>query len=250
MNGFVINIGNTNIRFGIVRDNDFVHSWVINTKPHRTADEFVLYFENFFRNDVEFSKKIDKVVIGSVVPMLTQEIVNASNYFFQKPVIVVDRNTPSKVSHSSKQMGTDIYANAVSGFERFHAPVLVFDLGTALTCIAVDRNGHSLGALIAPGIITGLKSLVANTAQLQEVSLEVPKSILGFTTESCMQSGLMWGYASMIEGLKTKIEEEQTCKFFSVCTGGMCTKLSPILKNIDVIDELHTLKGLWILGNQ
>ncbi|MCL1676012.1 type III pantothenate kinase [Elizabethkingia meningoseptica] len=249
MKSIVINIGNTNIRFGLFdRDNCDI-SWVINTKPYRTSDELfiqILTLYQYYKIEIE---NIEKIIIGSVVPQLTYDISRAVNKIHDKRPILVDRNTPSGVQAKSKQMGTDIYANLVAAHNLYPGKKkIILDFGTALTASCVAESGETLGVIIAPGIITSLNSLINQTAQLPEIELKKPKSVLGLDTVTCMQSGMVYGFLGMVEGFVDRINQEVNDDCFVIATGGVSHVYKPLTEKIHVADRLHTLKGLYYLG--
>ena len=245
----MINIGNTNIRFGLFDNDNCDISWVINTKPYRTSDELFVQFltlYQYYKIDIE---KIDRIIIGSVVPQLTYDITRAIEKIHGKKLILVDRTSPSDVQPKSKQMGTDIYANLVAAHHLYpDRKKIVIDFGTALTASCLSESGETMGVIIAPGIITSLNSLVGQTAQLPEIELVKPKSVLGLDTVSCMQSGMVYGFLGMVEGFIDRINEEVQDDCFVVATGGVSHVYKPLTEKIHIADRLHTLKGLFYLG--
>ncbi|WP_407482417.1 type III pantothenate kinase [Elizabethkingia meningoseptica] len=249
MKSIVINIGNTNIRFGLFDGDNCDISWVINTKPYRTSDELfiqILTLYQYYKIEVE---NIEKIIIGSVVPQLTYDISRAVNKIHNKRPILVDRNTPSGVQAKSKQMGTDIYANLVAAHNLYPGKKkIILDFGTALTASCVAESGETLGVIIAPGIITSLNSLINQTAQLPEIELKKPKSVLGLDTVTCMQSGMVYGFLGMVEGFIDRINQEVNDDCFVIATGGVSHVYKPLTEKIHIADRLHTLKGLYYLG--
>ncbi|MFN3020345.1 type III pantothenate kinase [Chryseobacterium sp. TY3] len=249
MNSIVINIGNTNIRFGLFDDDNCDISWVINTKPYRTRDEMYAQFLMLYQTYKIEPKSIEKVIIGSVVPQLTSDISSAVEKIHGKKPVLVNRATPSGVQAKSKQMGTDIYANLVAAHHLYPAKKkIVLDFGTALTASCVTETGDTLGVIIAPGIITSLNSLINQTAQLPEIELKKPKSVLGLDTVTCMQSGMVYGFLGMVEGFIDRINAEVNDDCFVVATGGVSHVYKPLTEKIHLADRLHTLKGLYFLG--
>lgn len=249
MSIIVINIGNTNIRFGLFRQDICEISWTINTKPYKTSDELFVQFLTLYQYYQINVEEIEKVIVGSVVPQLTYDISRAIEKIHNKKPILVDRNTPSAVVPKSKQMGTDIYANLVAAHFLYpNRKKIIIDFGTALTVSCITENADTLGAIIAPGIITSLNSLVSQTAQLPEIELKKPKSILGLDTVTCMQSGMVYGYLGMVEGFIARINDEVGEECFVVATGGVSHVYKPLTDKIHVADRLHTLKGLYFLG--
>ena len=249
MSAIVINIGNTNIRFGLFQNDNCEISWIINTKPYKTSDELfvqILTLYQYYQIDVD---AINKVIIGSVVPQLTYDVARAVEKIHNKKPILVDRNTVSGVIPKSKQMGTDIYANLVAAHHLYpNRKKIIIDFGTALTASCITEKGETIGVIIAPGIITSLNSLVSQTAQLPEIELKKPKTVLGLDTVSCMQSGMVYGYLGMVEGFIDRINEEVEDDCFVVATGGVSHVYKPLTNKIHVADRLHTLKGLYYLG--
>lgn len=249
MNSIVINIGNTNIRFGLFDNDNCDLSWVINTKPYKTTDELFVQFLMLYQTYKIDIEKIDKVIIGSVVPQLTKVVSSAIKKIHQRNPIVVDRGTPSGVVPKSRQMGTDIYANLVAAHNLYPGQKkIVLDFGTALTASCIDENGETLGVIIAPGIVTSLNSLIKGTAQLPEIELVKPKSVLGLDTISCMQSGMVYGFLGMVEGFIDRINDEVDDNCFVIATGGVSHVYKPLTDKINIGDRLHTLKGLYFLG--
>jgi len=249
MNSIVINIGNTNIRFGLFNDDNCDISWVLNTKPYKTTDELYVQFLMLYQTYKVDVQKIDKVIIGSVVPQLTLVARSAIKRIHNIEPVIVDSTTPSDVQAKSKQRGTDIYANLVAAHVMYPGrKKIVIDFGTALTASCVSETGESLGVIIAPGIITALNSLTSQTAQLPEIELVKPKSVLGLDTISCMQSGMVYGYLGMVEGFISRINEEVNDDCLVIATGGVSHVYKPLTDKIHIGDRLHTLKGLYFLG--
>lgn len=251
MKSIVINIGNTNIRFGLFNEDTCEISWIINTKPYRTSDELQMQFSMMYQTHKIEAKNVDNVIIGSVVPQLTRDVSSAIRKIHGALPIIVDRDTKSGVQPKSKQMGTDIYANLVAAHHLYpDRKKIIFDFGTALTASCVAENGETLGVIIAPGIITSLNSLIHDTAQLPEIELKKPKSVLGLDTASCMQSGMVYGYLGMVEGFIDRINDEVKDDCFVIATGGVSHVYKPLTNKIHVADRLHTLKGLYYLGKE
>jgi type III pantothenate kinase len=249
MTSIVINVGNTNVRFGLFEDDQCTTSWIINTKPYRTRDEFFVQFKILYQTYNVDVTKVDKIIIGSVVPQLTHDISSALYKIHGLEAVIVDRKMHSPVHHKSNQMGTDIYANLVAAHFLYpDKKKIILDFGTALTASCIDKDGEVLGVIIAPGIITSLNSLVKQTAQLPEIELTKPKSVLGHDTVSCMTSGMVYGFLGMVEGFIDRINEEVKDNCFVIATGGVSHVYQPLTNKIDVADKLHTLKGLYFLG--
>lgn len=244
----VVNIGNSNIRFAVFKTDDSVVTWTINSKPARTEYEFFAKFSNMYEPFGISKEDITDIVIGSVVPPLTMNVKIALRKIHGFNPMVVDRSTPGGVIQYSKQMGTDLYANAVAAHNLYPPKKkIVIDFGTALTFLAINEEGEVTGVSIAPGINTALNSLVGETAQLPEIELVVPDTVLGRDTVTCMQSGMMFGYISMVEGMISRINKELGEECYVISTGGLGGVYKPLTETIDINDRLHTIKGLKIL---
>lgn len=239
-----VNIGNSNIRFGVFKSEAEIITWTFNTKPYPTEDEFFAKFKTMYEPFGFHPSEISGIVIGSVVPPLTASIFNSLEKLHQIKPVIVDRNTVSDVSHRSKQMGTDLYANAVAAHYLYDGKKIIIDFGTALTFTAIDENGKTLGVSIAPGVVTALNSLVGQTAQLPEIELIAPNLVLGKDTVSCMQSGMVYGFLSLVEGMIDRINNEVGADCFVIATGGMSHVYSTLTSKINVQDQLHTIKGI------
>ncbi|WP_185869515.1 type III pantothenate kinase [Blattabacterium cuenoti] len=246
-----INIGNSSIRFGLFDNNNYNLkcncSWIINSNPHKSLDEYILLFRNIYQQYGIFSKLIHHIVIGSVVPTLTN-IVEQSLYEIHKiKPMVVDRYSDSPIKHYSHQLGTDLYANAIAAYILYKETTLVIDFGTALSLTCIDKYGKLKGVIIAPGVNSSLLALIGNTEQLSQIELKKPSSILGQYTETCIQSGIIYGYTSMVEGLIKRINKELKTSCFVIATGGLSHIYTPLTKRIHLKDKMHTIKGLKIL---
>jgi type III pantothenate kinase len=239
-----VNIGNTNIRFGVFKPGGEILSWTFNTKPYLTEDEFFAKFKGMYEPFGLNITEITEIAIGSVVPALTIPVSSTLKKIHKAEPVVVDRNSPSNVKHNSKQMGTDLYANAVAAQSFYKGKKIIIDFGTALTFTSVDENGKVLGVVISPGVITALKSLIGETAQLPEIELKAPQKVLGNDTESCMQSGMVYGFLSLAEGMIDRINKEVGEDCFVIATGGMSFIYAPLTPKIQVQDALHTIKGI------
>lgn len=236
------------MRFGVFKSEEDIVSWTIQTKPYRTEEECFVEFSGMYQAFGFKKEDITEIVIGSVVPPMTAAVSNSLKRIHGINPKLVDRNTPSAVKHQSNQMGTDLYANAVAAHELYKGKKIIIDFGTALTFTGIDENGETLGVVIAPGIKTALKSLIEETAQLPEIELKAPEKVLGRDTVSCMQSGMVYGFTSFVEGMIDRINEEVKEDCFVIATGGMSFVYAPLTDKIHTQDALHTIKGIRFLG--
>ena len=242
-----VNIGNSNMRFGVFLPDGEINSWIIHSKPSRTEDEFINGFDSMYESFGFQKNDITGIVIGSVVPALTLPVLNSLKKIHALEPVLVDRDSKAHIQHTSKQMGTDLFANAVAAHEFYEGKKIIIDFGTALTFTGIDETGKTMGVAIAPGIITALKSLVSETAQLTDIEIKAPENTLGFDTVSCMQSGFVYGFLGMVEGMIARINQEVNADCLVIATGGMSHLYAPLSEKIHVQDALHTLKGLAVL---
>lgn len=242
-----VNIGNSNMRFAVFRPDGEIISWTLLSKPYRTEDECFAAFSTMYAPFGFKKEDITGIVIGSVVPTLTPPVFHSLRKIHQIEPLIVDRDSGSRIRHTSSQMGTDLFANAVAAHELYEGKKIIIDFGTALTFTGIDENGKTMGVAIAPGIKTALKSLVDETAQLPEIEIKPPEKILGFDTVSCMQSGMIYGFLGMVEGMIDRINQEVNEDCLVIATGGMSYTYAPLSEKINIQDTLHTVKGLAVL---
>lgn len=240
----VINIGNSNMRFGIFNGEEYVNSWVMNTKPYKTEDELFSQFKMTYQNYGINPGDITEIAVGSVVPHLTYPVRKSLSRLHNIKTTLVSRNTPTELSSVSPQMGTDLYANAYYAYKKYEGTKIVVDFGTALTLTCVDKSGEIKGVVISTGVVTSLNSLISATAQLSDVEMRTPKNVLGKTTEECMQSGIIFGFLSMVEGLIDRINKELGEETYVIATGGVGHIFAPLTPKINIYDRFHTIKGL------
>lgn len=246
-----IDIGNSDAVFGINDGKNWLHQFRIESGTSRLSSDFDAKLRMLFlENNLKISS-ITKAVISSVVPDLKKPIMEmVQNLFGINPILVgpaIYEKLPLEIIRPN-EIGTDLVCNALYAYTKYKQKVIIVDFGTALTFTTVSENGKILGVSIAPGLGTAVKSLFSNTAQLPEVPLEVPDSVIGQNTVHAIQAGVMWGYIGMVEKMLEKIKEEigQDCKV--IATGGFSSKLTQLHQFFDEIDVNITLNGLRIIA--
>ncbi|CEM60736.1 type III pantothenate kinase [Treponema phagedenis] len=251
----VVDIGNSNIVIGLFEEErienepNCVKTWRLYTNILRTADEYTTIIRSLLRDDNIDISSVHFSLLSSVVPPLTlvfsQVLINLTGI---KPAVLahdVYDKLPIAIPETARYtIGTDIIANAVGAYTFYKKACIVIDFGTALTFTAVDSQGSIQGVAIAPGLQTAAKALVTQTAQLPSVPLEIPHSSLGKNTVHAIQSGIVLGYSSLVEGMIVRMKKELGTDCLVVATGG----LSGVLENAEnlftKIDQKLTLKGL------
>ena len=248
-----IDIGNSNINFGISEGKKLIRQWRIHTVADKTADEYGVIFHSLFSNDNIKINNIDKVVLCSVVPSLTSPIQTMVKKLVGKRPLILGPDLYPELEIdvvNPYEIGSDLVADAVAAYTKYHQNCIIVDFGTALSFVIVSGTGKLLGAAIAPGLKTAMNSLSRNTAQLPNVQLKVPPSAIGKNTVHAMQSGVIFGFTGLIEYLIDKIQKEIKGKTQVIATGGLSSFIVPLTKRFTVIEPSLTLDGLIIIGEQ
>lgn len=246
-----IDIGNSDAVFGINNGENWLFLFRIESNTSHVASDFDARLRLYFlENNLKISD-INKIVLSSVVPKLTHPILEMCNNLFGiEPIIVgpaIYPKLPLTILRPA-EIGTDLVCNALYGYSKYKSKVIIIDFGTALTFTIVSASGQILGVTIAPGLNTAVKSLFSNTAQLPEVPMEVPESVIGQNTVHAIQAGVMWGYIGMVEKMISKIKDEigDDCKV--IATGGLSSKLMQLHPLFHEIDVNITLNGLKLIA--
>jgi type III pantothenate kinase len=243
----MIDIGNTNIVFGVARENGWIKIWRIQTDRFKTADEYEVIFRMLFVSSSINSSEILRTVLSSVVPSLIIPFREMLSHLIECSVLLVEPSIYNKLPVTivnPYEIGTDLVADATAAFIGYGGPSMVIDFGTALTFTTIDRTGKILGVAIAPGLFTALKSLTGNTAQLHDVPLEIPPSAMGKNTVQAIQSGIVLGFAGLVDSMISRTENELGERLTIIATGGLSSVLKNASSRIEIIDENLTLDGL------
>lgn len=247
-----IDIGNTNIVFGIAKNGSWLKIWRIQTDKSKTADEYEVIFRSLFSSSEIDDQKIERTILSSVVPSLIRPFQEMLlNFPGHLPTVVepsIYNKLPIQVLNPY-EIGADLVADATAAFTKYQLPCMVIDFGTALTFTTISKTGEILGVAIAPGLLTALKSLTGNTAQLPDVQLVSPPSVLGKNTIHAIQSGLVFGFAGLVDTMISRTENELGESLTIVATGGLAEVLSSVSEKIKTIDRDLTLDGLRIIAD-
>ncbi len=251
-----IDVGNTNIVLGVFSGERLQESWRLVTMRERTSDELGILVTHLFEHSRIERSSVEGIILSSVVPPLTRTLEEMCERYFQKRPLTVDpgSNTGMPVLyHPVSDVGADRVVNAVAAYETFGResarPVIVVDFGTATTFDAISKRGEYLGGVICPGIGISADALFQRAARLPRVDVRKPPAVIGTTTVTSMQSGLFFGYVSMVDGIVTRMREEleegaaATC----VATGGMADVLAGETTTIQRVEPDLTLQGLRMI---
>lgn len=248
---FVIDVGNTQIAAGVIENDEIKYSWRIRTEKNRTADELGIVFYNFIEHAGIDIANIVGIAISNVVPPLTITLSRMSKkYFHQEPFFVgpgIKTGMPI-LYDNPKEVGADRIVNAVAAYHKYQKPLVIVDFGTATTFDCVSSKGEYLGGVIIPGIEISLEALSERTAKLPKIELVKPDRVIGKNTVSAIQSGIIFGYAGMVDAICEKIKDEMDVKGLKfLATGGLAHVISKETKHIKIVEENLTLEGLKIL---
>jgi type III pantothenate kinase len=244
-----IDIGNTNINFGIAKNDQFLTTFRIATNSKKTEDEYGALVVDLFRNaEIDYTK-IKGIIISSVVPSIDEAFQKMGLKIFNiNPIFIVPGiKSGIKIKlENPKQLGADLLVTAVAAYEKYKDNVIIVDLGTATKLTVVTKNAEFLGGIIAPGVLTSLQALTERTAKLPTIKLDIPNDIIGRETIECIQSGFTYGFASMLDGLIQKIKRS-IGEAVVVVTGGLAKPILPVIEEKVIFEEFLILDGLRIL---
>ena len=246
-----IDIGNTETTVGI-GSNGVWESYRFTTRDANTSDELLALFNSTLDLDADSKNQIAGSIVCSVVPQVTNNMVQAIEKFLNSIPIVVGPGvkTGLKVNiDNPKELGPDRIANSVAGYKIAESDVVIVDLGTATTFDVVNAKKEYLGGAIAPGIKISLDALTSKTASLKSVELDLPKKVVGKNTYEAIQSGLIYGHASMIDAMIEKLLQELGTKPKIILTGGLSETIKPALNLNAAYEEDLTLIGLEEIFN-
>lgn len=248
-----IDIGNTNIVFGIHEKDEWCARWRIRTVRDKMPDEYAVLLKEFIREDAIRIDTIDSVVLTSVVPPLTAGFVElCQRYLWTEPIIIGPgvRTGIDIRTENPSEVGADLVANAAAAYDLFSQDCIVVDFGTATTFSAVASPGVFLGVAIAPGLRTAAEALSTRAAQLPRIDLKVPQSAIGRNTTQSMQAGLMLGFVHLTEGLIRRLRNEMDTDARVVATGGHASLIAPHTNSIDRVEPWLTLDGLRLIAER
>lgn len=249
----VIDVGNTNTVIGVFEQDKLIHDWRIRTERNATEDEFNVLATGLFAGGRISPEHIDKTVISCVVPpMVTILDAFTRKYIGHAPHWINARSCPGMLIFldNPDEVGADRIVNSVAAYQRYSTSLIVIDFGTATTFDAISAKGEYLGGVICPGIGIASEALFAHASKLPRVEIfQPPKHVVGKNTISAIQSGLIYGYAGLVEGIAQRMQAEMKSNPKIIATGG----LAPLIQNVtDVIEAVHpnlTLEGLKIIAD-
>jgi type III pantothenate kinase len=250
-----IDLGNTNLTIGLYDGETLAHHWRLATDHARMPDEYGLQLLGLIEHAGRKSADLTGVCLSSVVPPLTGRVVQACREYLKQEPLVVDTGIKTGIRiryEDPRAVGSDRIADAVAVMHLFGGPACIIDFGTATTFNALTKSGEYLGGAITAGINLAADALFIHAAKLQRIDLQRPPSVIGRNTTHAMQSGLLFGYVSMVEGMVERFRKELGPEMKVIATGGLAETVAKETTSIQVIAPWLTLDGLriiWDLNN-
>ena len=245
-----IDMGNTNIVIGCIDSDKTYFAERITTNHNKTGMEYAINIKNILEIHGIDTAKIEGAILSSVVPPLNAAISSAVKKILGYHPMLVGSGIKTGMNilmDNPKTVGSDMIVDAVAAIRDYPSPIIIIDMGTATTMSVVDQAGNYIGGVILPGLRVSLDSLSRNAAQLRDISLDIPKKVIGKNTIDCMRSGIMYGNAGMIDGIIDRMEAELGQKASVVATGGLSRFIVPLCRQKVVVGEDLLLMGLLIL---
>jgi type III pantothenate kinase len=245
-----IDIGNTNVVLGVFNEDKLIENWRVGTNSKITPDEYAMIFKDLFGfAGLEF-KHITGVIISTVVPPLLPVMIEMSRKYFRIEPMVVTHEIKTGITikyDNPKEIGADRIVNAAAGYKIYGGPIIIVDFGTATTFCAVTKGGEYLGGAITPGVKISAEALFQRASKLPRVELTKPPKVIGADTISAMQSGIIYGYAGLVDGIVGRMKKELSPDAKVVATGGLAELIAPETKTIQELKPHLTLEGLRFL---
>ena len=245
-----IDIGNTNITLGLYQGDTLNRHWRLATNNERMPDEYGIMISDLLDHAGVKPKDLQGICMASVVPPLTSRVIKACNTYLDAEPLNVDYATKTGITiliDDPKGLGADRIVDVVAVKKCYGGPACVVDFGTATTFDAIDASSAYLGGAIAPGIGISAEALVRSTAQLPRVDLQAPPNVIGKNTIHAMQSGLLFGYVSMVEGMVARFKKQLGPEMKVIATGGLAELVSKQTSVIQIAAPWLTLDGLRLI---
>jgi type III pantothenate kinase len=240
-----VDVGNTQTVFGLFDGAELVEHWRTATEAHRTGDELGALITRFL--DLA---RVDGICLSSTVPQLVREYEAFAERYANAPLLVLEPGVRTGIPiryDNPHELGPDRLANAVAAKERYGAPCIVVDFGTSTNFDVVSTEGEYVGGVLAPGVEISMEALFARAARLINVDFVEPSSVIGKSTATALQSGLVYGFAGQVDGIVERIRGELGAKAKAVATGGLADLIAPHARTLDGVDPVLTLEGLRIV---
>lgn len=245
-----IDVGNTNIVIGCIKNDKILFNERVSTNHRATDLEYEIQLKTILEIHDINKNEIEGAVMSSVVPSVTGIIKRAVAKLLNIETIIVGPGIKTGLrilTDNPAQLGSDLVVDAVAGINYYKIPLIIIDMGTATTMSVIDKDGNYAGGAIIPGMKTSLDALVSGAAQLPKIQLDKPEHVIGKYTAECMRSGIMYYTAAGIDGFINRMEEELGYKCTVVATGGLAGLVTPLCQRKIIYDNDLLLKGLTVI---
>ena len=243
-----VDVGNTQTVFGLYDGEVLGDRWRIATEAQRTGDELGALLADFLR-----LRALDGICLSSTVPRLIREYEHLAERWAKVPLLVVGPGVKTGIQihyDDPREVGPDRIMNAVAAKERYGAPAIVVDFGTSTNFDVVSSDGEYVGGVLAPGVESSMDALFARAARLVKVDYVEPPNVIGKTTATALQSGLVYGFAGQVDGIVDAIRGELGADAQAVATGGLADLIAPHSRTISTVDPFLTLDGLRLVWDR
>ena len=246
-----LDVGNTQTVIGIFEDGKTLKEhWRLETKKERTSDELGILIKELLKFSNIPLEAVTGIITSNVVPPMQRALEDMSKRYFGITPLAVHADLKMNITialPNPEEVGADRIVNAVAAYARYPSDLIVVDFGTATTFDFIDRDGHYQGGAICPGPQIAANALFHNASKLPRVDIREPRQVLGRTTVESIQSGIFYGYLSLVDGLVTRLRTEQAPHARVIATGGLASVIAPASATIEKHDEFLTLEGLSLL---
>jgi len=249
----VIDVGNTNTVMGIYDGRQLLKDWRIRTERNTTEDEFNLLAANLFASSRIKIENVTRTVISCVVPPLVTILDKFCKRYLQHAPLWVDARSVTSMPiliHNPAELGADRIVNSIAAYDKYRTSLIVIDFGTATTFDAISEKGEYLGGVISPGIMIASEALFLNASKLPRVEIFAPpEKVIGKHTVDSIKSGLIYGYAGLVDGIVARMRTEMGTKPRIIATGGLAILMKGVTASIEAVEPDLTLEGLRIISN-
>ncbi len=245
-----IDVGNTNIVYGLFQESRLRHQFRVESARGRTADEYAVQLRALLDMHSVDRQSVHAAILACVVPSLTEPMVGLVRRVFARDAMIVGpgiRTGMAILIENPREVGADRIADAVAGYDKAKGGVIVVDFGTSTNFDCVTPKGEYLGGVLAPGLQISADALFARAAKLPRVEIVRPPRVVGKNTVHAMQSGIVYGYVGLVDGIVERLKAELDYPCAVIATGGLAPLIAPLSKTIVEVDDILTLVGLRIL---
>lgn len=245
-----IDVGNTNIVIGCIREGEILNTVRLHTNLHETDAEYAIKLKQIFEINGTEIADIEGAIISSVVPPVTDALKRAVEWICGMEPMVVGPGIKTGMNVRIDDPGTlagDLAVGSVAAMEYYGAPVIVLDMGTATTMVVIDKNRCYIGGAIIPGVKLSYAALASGTSLLPDISITAPQKVIATNTVDSMRSGAVFGTASVIDGMIERMEQELGYECNVIANGGLAEAVTPYCRRKITVDNDLLLKGLWVI---